>query len=162
MSKTLGAQRKLVVVLALLGLLATFCGGSWVVLFGLHKLLVHWGTHVLLDRRNGVQRNVEGIRAAEIAYRATHGAYLPISMQQVVTPVYIERHGTAWHPDSPLADLAWESAVAVKSTYRVRVSTDGEDFTVVGFCDADHDFEGATITATRDTPAALETPPDVF
>jgi hypothetical protein len=124
--------------------------------------LIRWTIHVpgAAAIRAEAVALVEGIRAAELARFVKQGSHLGVGM--AVPRHHSSLDGTAmpWPSGTDFDELGWAPSGPVHCSFRVTVVRD--DFTVQGVCDLDEDGYAARITASRELPAQLATPENVW
>jgi hypothetical protein len=109
-----------------------------------------------------VKPNLNGIRAAQIAYFSVNKAYV-----QVVDPVpraaaALNPQAVDWPKGTAFDSLDWAPVGKVYGTYWVEVGEDGASFVAHALIDADGDGTPAHYTAERGTEAKPITPEGVF
>jgi hypothetical protein len=113
-------------------------------------------------RYRQTERNVDGIKTAQIAYHAAFDTYIAIP-EPVPRPLdALDEQAVPW-PEGTLFDtLGWEPSGHVRGTYWVVLSPDGQDFEVHGVCDTDDDDKLRHYIATRGQSATLITEPNEY
>jgi hypothetical protein len=118
----------------------------------------------LKAKRAEVPTNLDGLRAAELAYDATFGGFLPCGSRGAAdTMLSVDPH--AWADDPAAAcfrQLGWAPDGAVRGSYWVTVDASTGDFTAYGIVDADGDGDQAEYRASRDASAAIVTWAEVY
>ncbi len=104
-----------------------------------------------------MKENVNAIKTAQAAYKASNGAFLaagphPRSLAKL-NPSPAE-----WTPGSAFDTLGWSPDGPVRGTYQVEVLSGSLDFIVHGWIDADGDGVPAHFTATSNSIAERITP----
>jgi type II secretory pathway pseudopilin PulG len=87
-------------------------------------------------QRAEVPTNLEGIRAASIAFQVAHGHVL---VEEIPRPdAFPDQRERSWKEGTRFDDLGWRPEGTVRGSYAIAPST-AEDFVVKGFCDVDGD-----------------------
>jgi type II secretory pathway pseudopilin PulG len=107
-----------------------------------------------------VEETVEAIRQAEIQHHELFGAF--VSAQSAPRPPYaVDPQAVPWVPSEGFRQLSFSPARAeVIGSYQVQA--EGQDFKVIGTCDADGDGTQARFEATRDQAAHATTESGVY
>lgn len=111
-------------------------------------------------QRAEVPTNVDGIRMAQIAYKASWSRFIEVSSwtpSSVVT-----KTARSWSSGTGFDSLGWRpDSLKVKGSYKV-TSKSSTDFLVTGICDVDGDEARASFTATRALKTKMNTGPTVY
>jgi type II secretory pathway pseudopilin PulG len=151
------SNRPLLIAIIVL-LLVILCGGTVPVVGILAAITIpNFVVMQFRAKRAEVPANVDGIRTAERAYEAEFGRFVAVPEPVPVQAWEVGREPRPWPSGTAFDDLGWSAGAQVRGTYWVEVSPDGEDFTVYGVCDVDGDGDAATYTASRESPATLQT-----
>lgn len=111
-------------------------------------------------RRTELNKTVEAIAVAELAYFAAHGKYLetssaPRPVDECSSEAVIWTPGDEWDA----LDLSFEPLHGV---YWVELTEEGKGFVVHGVADLDDDRVISHVVKSHDSPTLLLTPADVF
>ncbi|MFH1464459.1 MAG: hypothetical protein ABIO70_08730 [Pseudomonadota bacterium] len=109
-----------------------------------------------------VKPNLNGIRAAQIAYFSVHHAYVEITEPVPRAAEALDPKAVPWPPESGFDQLDWAPSSAVTGTYWIELTNGGEGFVAHAMIDADGDHNPAHYTATREAEAKAITPEGVF
>jgi uncharacterized RDD family membrane protein YckC/type II secretory pathway pseudopilin PulG len=119
-------------------------------------------TMQLKAKRSEVPANVDGIVAAERAYHAANGAWLPVSSEAAALTEVSGKSPRDWTGGPDWDALGWAPSGPVRGAYWVEVSPDGAEILVRGICDVDGDADLAVYGADADAGARLTTDPNVY
>ncbi len=156
------SNRPLLIIIIVL-LLVIGCGGAVPVVGILAAIAIpNFVVYQLRAKRTEVPLNVDGIRAAELAYHAAFDAVLPVPHPVPLDPLMVDRMAVDWPYGTPFDELGWSPDGQVRGTYWVEVAPDGSDFVVHGVCDLDGDGAQAHYTATKELRATMESWSDVY
>jgi hypothetical protein len=109
-----------------------------------------------------VKPNLNGIRAAQIAYQAVHGSYVEVTEPVPRTEAQLDTKTIAWPEGTNFDKLDWAPASNVAGVYWIELTNGGEGFIAHGLIDADGDGVPAHFTAARDEEAQAITSEGVF
>jgi type II secretory pathway pseudopilin PulG len=113
----------------------------------------------LAAHRAEVPSNVDGIRTAQIAYKAAWSQYIEVSSW---TPSSnISKTQRSWSTGRGFDTLGWSPKGKVKGRYKVS-SKSSTNFIVTGECDVDGDDDNASFTATKAIDTKMNTAPNVY
>ena len=114
----------------------------------------------LAAHRAEVPASVEGIKMAQIAYKASYGRYIE---QSSWTPSsQVSKTARSWSYGTNFDTLGWAPQTAkLKGRYKV-TSMSTTDFMVTGECDVDDNDENASFTATKSIRVKMNTSNDVY
>ena len=105
--------------------------------------------------------NVEAIREHEINYQQAFGSFVPAKAAPR-EPTQLNAEAVPWKPTNGFKKLAWAPARVDGCHCAYSVEATEENFVVTGTCDADGDGVPSVIVATKEGPAKLTTPADVY
>jgi hypothetical protein len=109
-----------------------------------------------------VKPNLNGIRAAQIAYFSVHHTYVEVPAPVPRTAETLDPRAVPWPVGSGFDQLDWAPAGPVHGAYWIELTNGGEGFVAHALIDADGDRNPAHYTATRDAEAKAITPDGVF
>jgi prepilin-type N-terminal cleavage/methylation domain-containing protein len=112
---------------------------------------------VFRSKRGELASNVEGIKSAELAYKAAFNAYLTVPQH----PLNPGKGTQEWERPSAWEVLGWMPDGAVRGSY-LATSNNSEEFDVDGYSDVDADDEYAHYRATQATSARMISDGDIY
>ncbi len=112
--------------------------------------------------RSEVLPNLNGIRAAQIAYQSVKGGYVAVDQPVPRAKEAIDARSVPWPDGTPFDRLDWEPVGNVAGTYWIELDNGGEGFTAHALIDADGDGVPAHYTAARNEEAKPITADGVF
>ncbi|MES2641911.1 MAG: RDD family protein [Myxococcota bacterium] len=113
-------------------------------------------------KRSEVPANVDGIVAAERAYHAANGAWLPVSNEAAAMAEVSGKAPRDWAGGADWDALGWAPSGTVRGAYWVEVSPDGAEILVRGICDVDGDGDLAVYSTDADARAEMTTDANVY
>lgn len=129
---------ELMIVVAIIGILAAIAIPNYMAM-------------QLRAKRSELPGNVEGIRTAEVAYKAAFDAYVDCAAK----PGAVSRTPVTWTITSENFSLiGWKPDGGIRGSYEVSGAT-ATDFLVTGSTDIDGDSDLAIYTATASISATL-------
>ncbi len=141
--------------LGVIAVVALLCGGLFAA-YALPRFVTMGRTAKLAE----VRQNVNAIKTAQAAYKASHGSFLPAGPHPRSLESLSPRPAD-WTSGSAFDALGWSPDGRVRGTYQVEVLPDSIDFIVHGWIDADGDGVPAHYTATKESVAKRVTPKSV-
>jgi prepilin-type N-terminal cleavage/methylation domain-containing protein len=151
MSRTRGFSLvELMIVVAIIGILAAIA-------------IPNFTAMQYKAKRSEVPTNVDGIRTSEIAYEASHDAFVVTNEAPRDTTstdkTLVTWPGTA---DGSWTTLGWGPDGKVRGAYNVALATAPDEFVVTGACDVDDDGNRAVYIADMDTRTEPTSPPHYY
>ncbi len=162
-----GDGRKIAVAAGLgIGTIGLVLGGCAVLMVGvvLFGLLSAIAIPNFIDmqyraKRAEVPSNVDGIKAALIAYDAAFDTYVEVS--EYVPDSLPGKNQRPWRSGTGFDTLGWGPDGQVRGSYKV-VSRSSTDFLVTGISDVDGDGSNARFTATKSIHTIMTTGPATY
>jgi len=110
-------------------------------------------------QRAEVPTNIDGIRAAAVAYKSAHGRMMTEDIPRPdAFPGSRER---PWKAGTRFDELGWKPEGTVRGSYTISTTTSAE-YRIKGYCDVDGDGNQAVYTATSMDGAMPQTGPTVY
>ena len=110
-------------------------------------------------QRAEVPTNIDGIRAAAMAYKSAHGR---VMVEDVPRPdAFPGNRERPWKAGTRFDELGWKPEGTVRGSYTISTTTPGE-YRIRGYCDVDGDGNQAVYTATGTKSAQARTEPSVY
>jgi hypothetical protein len=109
-----------------------------------------------------VKPNLNGIRAAQIAYYSVNNAYVEVPAPVPRAAEALDGRAVPWPKGSAFDNLDWVPGGDVHGVYWIELTNGGENFVAHALIDADGDKNPAHYTATREAEARSITPDGVF
>lgn len=115
-------------------------------------------------RRSECPTVVDSIRTTELKVYEAFGEYVSADAAPRARTA-VDQNAVPWASNKGFNSMSWDPMFALGlselyGSYSVAATEDG--FTVTGVCDVDGDGQRATFTATKDTPATMTTPENVY
>jgi type IV pilus assembly protein PilA len=149
-------KNRTLIVVIIAAVLLLICAGAVPITGILAAIAIpNFIAYQLRAKRTELPMNVEGIRAAQIAYQGVFDAYVPVPEPVPLDPLMVGRQAVPWPSGTAFDDLGWEPDGLVRGTYWVEVEPDGSDFTVHAVADLDGDGIACRYMATRDQRATM-------
>ncbi len=110
-------------------------------------------------QRAEVPTNIDGIRAAAVAYKSAHGRVMAEDIPRPdAFPGSRERPRKA---GTRFDELGWKPEGTIRGSYTISTATSTE-YRIKGYCDVDGDGTQAIYTATSSDAAKPQTAPTVY
>ena len=110
-------------------------------------------------QRAEVPTNLDGIRAAAMAYHSAHGR---VMAEDIPRPdAFPGNRERPWKAGTRFDDLGWEPEGTVRGSYTISTVT-ATEYRIKGFCDVDGDGSQAVYIATGAESSHPQTEPSVY
>jgi len=110
-------------------------------------------------QRAEVPTNIDGIRAAAMAYQSAHGR---VMAEDIPRPdAFPGNRERPWKAGTRFDELGWEPEGTVRGSYSIS-TTSPHEYRIKGYCDVDGDGTQAVYTATSAEGAQAQTQSSVY
>ena len=110
-------------------------------------------------QRAEVPTNIDGIRAAAVAYKSAHGR---VMAEDIPRPdAFPGSRERPWKAGTRFDELGWKPEGTVRGSYTISTATPME-YRIKGYCDVDGDGKQAIYTASSSAAAKPQTGPAVY
>ena len=110
-------------------------------------------------QRAEVPTNIDGIRAAAMAYQSAHGR---VMAEDIPRPdAFPGSRERPWKAGTRFDELGWKPEGTVRGSYSISTTSTG-GYRIKGYCDVDGDGKQAIYTATRKESAQPQTMSSIY
>ena len=110
-------------------------------------------------QRAEVPTNIDGIRAAAMAYQSAHGR---VMAEEIPRPdAFPGNRERPWKAGTRFDELGWEPEGTVRGSYSIS-TTSPQEYRIKGYCDVDGNGVQAVYTATSAEGAQAQTQASVY